>query len=83
MDAIDESDRKGKQGLFKDILDNYSLASAEVLVVGDNLDSEIEAGNRLGITTVQILRAGVPRAQTATFYIQSLTELKEHCTLQP
>jgi putative hydrolase of the HAD superfamily len=83
IDAIDEPDRKGKQGLFKDILDNYSLAPAEVLVVGDSPDSEIEAGNRLGITTVQILRPGVPRAQTATFYIQSLTELKEHCTRQP
>lgn len=83
IDAIDEPDRKGKQGLFKDILDNHSLAPAEVLVVGDSPDSEIEAGNRLGITTVQILRPGVPRAQTATFYIQSLTELKEHCTPQP
>jgi FMN phosphatase YigB (HAD superfamily) len=80
VDAIDEPDRKGKQGLFEEILSTHRLAPAEVLVVGDNPDSEIEAGNRLGITTVQILRAGVPRAQTATFYIQSLTELKEHCT---
>lgn len=79
IDAIDEPDRKGKKGLFEQILDDYQLAPGEVLVVGDNPDSEIEAGNRLGIRTVQILRPGVPRAQNATLYIHSLTELKEHC----
>ncbi|MDF5730151.1 MAG: HAD family hydrolase [Rhizonema sp. PD38] len=77
VDAIDEPHRKGKQGLFESILNTHQFTSAEVLVVGDNQDSEIEAGNRLGIRTVQTLRAGVPRADNATFYIYSLTELKE------
>ena len=45
-------------------------------MVGDNPDSEIEAGNRLGMETVQILRPGVPRADNATYYIQTLAELK-------
>ena len=45
-------------------------------MVGDNPDSEIEAGNRLGIKTVQILRPGVPRGDNATYYVQTLTELK-------
>jgi FMN phosphatase YigB (HAD superfamily) len=44
--------------------------------VGDNPDSEIEAGNRLGITTVQILRLGVPHGNNATQYIHDLAELK-------
>ena len=75
IDAIDEPDRKGKAGLFADILRTYGLAPTEVLVVGDNEDSEIAAGNRLGIPTVQILRPGVPRATTATHVISTLAEL--------
>jgi putative hydrolase of the HAD superfamily len=77
IDAIDEPDRLGKQGLFEKILKDYGLAPAEVLIVGDNADSEIAAGNRLGIRTVQTLRPGVPRASNATFHIHLLAELKE------
>jgi HAD superfamily hydrolase (TIGR01549 family) len=76
VDAIDEADRKGKQGIFKEILDTYALETSEVLVVGDNPDSEIEVGNRLGMRTVQILREGVPRESNATHYIHRLGELK-------
>jgi FMN phosphatase YigB (HAD superfamily) len=76
IDAIDEDDRKGKQAILASILKAGNLTSAEVLVVGDNPDSEIEAGNRLGIKTVQILRPGVPRADNATYYVQSFDELK-------
>jgi FMN phosphatase YigB (HAD superfamily) len=76
IDAIDEDDRKGKQGIFASILERKGLRPDEVIVVGDNPDSEIEAGNRLGIRTVQILRPGVPRANNATFYIETFHELK-------
>jgi FMN phosphatase YigB (HAD superfamily) len=76
VDAIDEPDRLGKQGVFERILTDYDLTSAEVLVVGDNPDSEIRAGNHLGMRTVQTLRPGVPRASNATFYIHSLSELR-------
>jgi putative hydrolase of the HAD superfamily len=76
IDAIDEACRKGKQTIFVEILDTYHLQSKEVLVVGDNPDSEIEAGNRLGITTVQILRPGVTRGNNASHYIHDLAELK-------
>ena len=75
IDAIDEPDRQGKQGLFKAILETHQFEPEEVLVVGDSPDSEIEAGNRLGIKTVQILRPGVQRCDNATFYIQSLAEV--------
>jgi putative hydrolase of the HAD superfamily len=44
-------------------------------VVGDNPDSEIAAGNQLGITTIQILRPGVPVSPAATHQVRSLTEL--------
>ncbi|WP_442941124.1 HAD hydrolase-like protein [Nostoc sp.] len=78
--AIDEPNRKGKQRIFECILDTYQLKPMQVLVLGDNSDSEILAGNRLGMRTVQTLRAGVPRADNATFYIYSFSELKELLT---
>jgi len=77
VDAIDEPDRQGKQGLFQMILDTYHVRPADVLVVGDSPESEIDAGNRLGIRTVQILREGVPRGDNATYDIHSLVELRE------
>jgi putative hydrolase of the HAD superfamily len=58
IDAIDEPDRKGKLRIFETILDRNGLRPEEALVVGDNADSEIEAGNRLWIKTVQVLRPG-------------------------
>jgi FMN phosphatase YigB (HAD superfamily) len=76
VDAIDEADRKGKEGLFREILDRYGLAPAGVLVVGDNPESEIEAGNRLGMPTVQILRPGVVEGTTAAYYVRDLKELR-------
>ena len=80
VDAIDEPNRIGKQGLFEQIMREHRLTPAELLIVGDNADSEIEAGNRLGIRTVQTLRPGVPRASNATCHISSLAELKEILT---
>jgi len=76
VDAIDEPERKGKGGLFHDIVERYGFRPEHVLVVGDNPESEIEAGNHLGMPTVQILRPGVVRGATATHYIHDLTELR-------
>jgi HAD superfamily hydrolase (TIGR01549 family) len=76
VDAIDEPGRKGKQGLFEQILQAHQLKPAEVLVVGDNPESEIEVGNRLGMRTVQTMRPGVARATQATDHIHSLAGLK-------
>ena len=76
IDAIDEPTRKGKEGIFRSILGSAALTPEEVIVVGDNPDSEIEVGNKLGIRTVQILRPGVLRGENATLYIVTLEELK-------
>jgi HAD superfamily hydrolase (TIGR01509 family) len=75
VDAIDEPDRKGKQEIFAEILERYGLKPEETLVIGDNPDSEIAAGNRLGMPTVQILRPGVPRGENAGQFIHELSEL--------
>ncbi len=76
IDAIDESQPKGKLHAFEAILRRHRLSPAEVLVVGDNPDSEIAAGNQLGMTTIQILRPGVPASTAATHRINTLHELK-------
>ena len=76
IDAIDEAERRHKEGFFRQILQSNGLRPTEALVVGDNADSEIAAGNRLGIPTVQILRPGVTRDERARHHIQGLAELK-------
>lgn len=75
VDAIDEPARKHKRGWFEAILRRGGWAADEVLVVGDNPDSEIEAGNQLGMKTVQMLRPGVQRGDKASAHIRSLEEL--------
>lgn len=77
VDVIDEPGRPGKQGLFERILKEHGLDPSEVLVVGDSAESEIAAGNRLGIRTVQTLRPGVVPTDAATFHVHSLSELQE------
>lgn len=76
IDAIDEPDRTGKQGIFKLVMDTHRLAPQEVLVVGDNPDAEIASGNRLGMITAQMLRPGVVRGDNADYHIGDLRELK-------
>ena len=76
IDAIDEPGCRGKQKILETILHDYRLQPEQVLIVGDNHDSELAAGVRLGIRTVQTLRPGVPRSPAATHHIQTLHELK-------
>lgn len=76
IDAIDEPGPRGKLQAFEALLQAHQLAPHQVLAVGDNPDSEIAAGNLLGMPTVQILRPGVPPSLAATHQIRSLAELK-------
>ncbi len=76
VDAIDEAGRKGKRGYFQEIMETNNYSPQEVFVVGDNPESEIEAGNSLGLRTVQTLRPGVVRSPKATLHIDSLTDLR-------
>ena len=81
VDAIDQPVHRGKQAIFEDILRDHRLQPDQVLIVGDNHDSEIAIGARLGIRTVQTLRPGVPRSPSATHHIQTLHQLKPLLTL--
>ncbi|HEY9110230.1 MAG TPA: HAD family hydrolase [Rhodanobacteraceae bacterium] len=76
VDSIVEQPRRGKQAIFADIIRQYGLVARQVWVVGDNGESEIAAGNQLGMITVQILRPGVERCDTARHAVRSLIELK-------
>jgi putative hydrolase of the HAD superfamily len=76
VDSIVDHPRRRKQAIFADIAQRYGLVARQVWVVGDNGESEIAAGNRLGMTTVQILRPGVERCDTARHVVRNLIELK-------
>jgi len=76
VDALDEPNRLGKKGLFELIMRENNFFPSEILVVGDNSDSEIAAGNQLGMRTVQTLRPNVPKGTNATFYVKNLIELQ-------
>ena len=77
VDAIDEEPRSSKRAIFADIAARHSWGASEVLVVGDNADSEIAAANALGMPAVQILRRGVPFAQNTRWHIRNFAELSK------
>jgi len=76
IDAIDKGKGAGKLPVFERILQEHRFQPGQVLVVGDNPNSEIAAGNRLGMITIQTLRPGVPPSPAATHRIRTLSELK-------
>lgn len=41
-----------KKDIFKEIMDRYNLSPEDLLVIGDDLNSEIKAGKELGIKTI-------------------------------
>ena len=72
----EDSSFEGKLKIFQSIRNKYHLTNQRVMVVGDNPSSEIAAGNKLKMTTVQILREGVLKSDSANFHISSFMELK-------
>jgi len=47
------------------------------MVIGDNPDSEIAAGNNLGMITVQILRRPTMLKGEADYHVKDLYKVKE------
>jgi FMN phosphatase YigB (HAD superfamily) len=76
VDAIDEPDRRGKQRIFSDIMASHGLEARDVLVVGDNPESELAAARRLGVRAVQILRPGVVRTDDVDEHVHDLNGLR-------
>jgi len=63
-----------KKDIFKKILGDYNYASEDVLVVGDDLNSEIKAGQELGIDTVLY---DFNRENTGNKGLNVITDFKE------
>ncbi len=72
----ESSSPENKQRIFSDLMKKHKLKPKEILVVGDNADSEIAAGNNLGMVTVQIMRSAYSKGK-ADFHVKDLYEVKE------
>lgn len=66
---------KTKLDIFRELIAEYNLIPEKTIVIGDNSASEIAAGNKLNMITIQILRSGVTRGNNAKHYIKSFEEL--------
>ena len=76
IDAIDEPGRRGKERIFVELMRQFCLEPAGVLVVGDNAESELAAATRLGLRSAQLIRPGVTRAEGVTIHLRDLAELR-------
>lgn len=65
----------GKQLKFQELMKERDLEPWEILVVGDNPHTELQAGLSLSMITVQTLRPSVARWERANFHITSFSEL--------
>lgn len=77
VDDIYDENRLGKKKLFEKIAQDYNLIPDLVWIVGDNPDSEITAGNELGMKTVQIIRPGIEQSDKASYLVCSFFELND------
>lgn len=77
VDAIDEPGRRGKERIFRDLMSQYCLDRPDVLVVGDNAESELAAAARLGLRSAQLIRPGVTPANGVTIQLRDLAELRD------
>jgi HAD superfamily hydrolase (TIGR01549 family) len=83
VDAIDEPGRRGKERIFLELMRQFRLDPDEVLVVGDNAESELAAAQRLGLRSAQLTRPGVTPAAGVTIHLRDLAELREWLRLLP
>ncbi|MBB6500931.1 HAD family hydrolase [Pedobacter cryoconitis] len=72
-----QENRLGKQNIFADIANRHEIEATQMWIIGDNPESEIKAGNALGMTTVQILRPGIKKTENSTYIINTFHELKD------
>jgi putative hydrolase of the HAD superfamily len=66
-----------KKEVFAGIMERYNYAAAEVLVVGDDPESEIKAAKDLGIATVLYDKMNNFNAAEADFKIANFKDLKD------
>ena len=83
VDAIDEPGRRGKERIFLDLMGRSGLDPKDVLIVGDNAESELAAAERLGLRSAQLIRPGVTPAAGVTIHLRDLVEMCEWLRLLP
>lgn len=69
---------KTKRDIFKELLIRYAFKLEEVLVVGDDLNSEIKAAKELGIECVLYDFRSVYSSDEKQTVIRNLSELKQY-----
>jgi FMN phosphatase YigB (HAD superfamily) len=75
IDALDEPARRGKERVFADLLARHRLQPEDVIVVGDDPESELTAARNLGLRPVQTVRPGIQPASGVT-HVTDLGELQ-------
>lgn len=75
IDALDAPTREGKHVLFERIGSQLGLRPYQVLVLGDSAEAELQVGLQLGMTTVQVLRAGILPSPIVQHHITTFQEL--------
>lgn len=68
--------KSSKKEVFEDIMKRHGYTVAEMLIVGDDVESEIKAANELGIETVLYNKDGITDP-AATYSIKHFSELKK------
>lgn len=69
--------KSSKKEVFADIMQRHSYTPKDVLVVGDDPESEIKTAKELGIDTVLYYKHGVPEAGVATHAINHFSQLRD------
>jgi putative hydrolase of the HAD superfamily len=75
IDTLDEPGRRGKERVFTDLMAKHRLDPADVVVVGDDPESELATARKLGLRAVQTVRPGVTPAPDLE-HVRDLHELK-------
>ena len=69
---------KTKKDVFIEIMNDYAYQPADVLVIGDDAESEIKAAQDLGIENVLYDKYNTLPTSTATYTISDFSELIKH-----
>lgn len=67
-----------KKAVFQQIMKENNFAPADLIVVGDDLNSEIKAGQELGIDAVLYAPANAPAPMPSLHIISHFKELKQY-----
>ena len=70
-------DSETKLEIFKKLIKTHNLNPKKTYVIGDNSNSEIAAGKKLNLKTIQIVRENIEKGDNADFYIKSFEELND------